>query len=122
MYLNHLNLPVANFAEARALFEDLLGFQFLVQHGDVIAILSDGNGFTLALSNAASFGGDTPRYPQGFHVGFLLDQPAHVDQAYDRVAAAGISPEHRPRNQHGSYGFYFTALSGIPFEIACWLG
>ncbi len=122
MHLNHLNLPVNNLAEARALFQDLLGFQLLAQHGDAIAILSDGNGFTLALSNAASFGGETPRYPEGFHVGFLLDTIALVDQAHEHVAAAGISPEHRPHKQHGSYGFYFRALDGIRFEIACWLG
>lgn len=122
MHLNHLNLPVDNLAESRALFEDLLGFQFLVQHGDVIAILSDGHGFTLALANAARFGGSTPRYPESFHVGFLLDQPELVDQTYDRVVAAGIAPGHRPRIQHGSYGFYFTALGSILFEIGCWLG
>lgn len=122
MQLNHLNLPAANLAEARALFIDLLGFQLLVQHGDLIVILSDGNGFTLALSNAAHFGGETPRYPEGFHVGFLLDTTALVDEAYERVVGAGIAPEHRPHNQHGSYGFYFTALDGVLFEISCWLG
>lgn len=122
MRLNHLNLPVENLAAARSLFEDLLGFQLLAQHGDAIAILSDGNGSVLALSNAAHFGGETPRYPEGFHVGFLLVTTALVDQAYERVVAAGIAPGHRPRKQHGSYGFYFAALGGLTFEISCWLG
>jgi catechol 2,3-dioxygenase-like lactoylglutathione lyase family enzyme len=118
MHLNHLNLPVADLAAARTLFEDLFGFQLLDQRGDVIASLTDDNGFTLVLANAARFGGETPRYPNTFHIGFILDQRENIDQMYDRVSAAGITPDHRPRRQHGSYGFYFTALDGILFEIA----
>lgn len=122
MQLNHLNLVVSDLAAARAFFIDLFDFQLLVQHGEAIAILSDGQGFILALSDAARFGEAHPTYPKNFHVGFLLDQPTEVDQAYDRVVASGITPAHTPRTQHGSYGFYFTALNGMLFEISCWQG
>jgi catechol 2,3-dioxygenase-like lactoylglutathione lyase family enzyme len=122
MHLNHLNLPVADLAAARVLFEELFGFQCLDQRGDALASLTDGAGFSLVLANAARFGDEIPRYPKVFHVGFILDQREQVDQMYDRVVAAGITPAHRPRHQHGSYGFYFTALDGILFEIASYEG
>ena len=81
-------------------------------------MLADRAGFTLVLSDVRRFGGETPvRYPDGFHVGFLVATPEEVDRAYQRLAPA-LSIDHAPRNLRGGYSFYFTALGGILFEVS----
>jgi catechol 2,3-dioxygenase-like lactoylglutathione lyase family enzyme len=118
--LNHLNLCVNDLDEARRFFEANLGFQTLAQRGEALAILNDGQGFTLTLTDVRRFGGTTPVvYPQGFHVGFLRETKTEVDAAYARLLAAGIATAPTPRMVHGGYGFYFMALGAIQFEIAC---
>ncbi|MCA9878233.1 MAG: hypothetical protein KC442_10645, partial [Thermomicrobiales bacterium] len=93
MHLNHLNLAVSNLAEAQTLFEDLFDFELLVEVGDFLVSLSDGHGLMLNLANTARFGGETPRYPEPFHIGFNLDDRAQVDAMYKRVLAAGITAD-----------------------------
>ncbi len=116
MKFNHLNLCVDNLADARKLFEDLFDLQCVEQKKDALAIMTDGQGFTLVLSRL----NDAPiSYPQGFHVGFLVDTPGQVDSVYQRVAAADVSLDHAPRRIRESYTFYFTALSSILFEVSC---
>ena len=120
MQLNHLNLCVNDLAEARLFFETHLDFHTLAQRGEALAILNDGQDFTLTLTDVRRFGGATPVvYPQGFHVGFLRETKGAVDDAYARLLAAGIATEPTPRMLHGGYGFYFTALGDIQFEVAC---
>jgi catechol 2,3-dioxygenase-like lactoylglutathione lyase family enzyme len=123
MHLNHVNLPVTNVAAARSFFERFLGFETVRAGGDALAILDDGYGTTLVLMNvgrldAARDGSEPPVYPAGFHVGFIVDSRTEVDGVYARLAAAGHPLDHEPRRQHGSYGFYVTALDGILFEVA----
>lgn len=123
MHLDHLNLPVADVAKARSLFQQLFGFNVVRAGGDALAILDDGHGTTLVLMNvdrldAARDGSEPPVYPAGFHVGFIVDSRAEVDGVYARLVAAGYPLGHEPRRQHGSYGFYVTALDGILFEVA----
>lgn len=122
MHLNHLNLPVADVAAARSFFTDAFGFSVTRDGGDAMTVLDDGHGTTLVLMDVErmtpAVGGEPPVYPAGFHVGFILDSRAEVDAAHARLAAAGYPPGHEPRRQHGSYGFYLTALDGILFEIA----
>lgn len=120
MQLNHLNLCVNDLAEACRFFELALDFQTTELKGQALAVLSDRHGFTLTLSDVRRFGGATPVvYPQGFHVGFLRETKGEVDGDYARLLAAGIATEPAPRAMHGSYGFYFTALGNLLFEIAC---
>ncbi len=120
MQLNHLNLCVDDLTRACTFFQNCFDFQFLEQKGDAIVVMTDGHGFTLVLSNSHAFGHEEMQpYPEGFHVGFLLDTGAQVDQAYHRLAAAEVQLTREPRNMRGSYGFYFTALNNILFEVSC---
>lgn len=119
MQLNHLNLPVQNVTEARALFEELFGFTSQFQIKEMIAGLSGENGFNLVLSHAPALAEQPPVFPEGFHVGFLLETPEEVDRAYERVTTYGLVPGHPPRNLQKRYSFYFNALNGIQFEIGC---
>ena len=73
--LNHLDLQVADVQRSVDLFERLLGLQLQSSRtSPVLAILSDGAGFTLVLQRRKD---DTP-YPDGFHFGFLVDDPETV--------------------------------------------
>lgn len=119
MQLNHLNLCVNDLTEARTFFQNHFDFQCLEQRKDAVAVMSDGHGFTLVLSNPRTFGNELPPYPEGFHVGFLVQTGEQVDQTYHRLAAAGVQLPHQPRNIRGSYGFYFTALNDLLFEVSC---
>lgn len=121
MQLNHLNLCVLDLTEACTFFQDHFDFQLLEQKGNAIAVMTDGQGFTLVLSNSRAFGyqGDAQPYPEGFHIGFIQGTSTQVDQIYHRLAAADMQISHEPRKMHGSYGFYFTALNDVLFEISC---
>ncbi len=86
MKLNHLDLQTADVPA-------LVGF--LVTHFDLaartrldspkLAILDDGAGFVLVIQHVAE-----PRYPAGFHIGFIVDAPAQVDAQRERLVAAGV--------------------------------
>ena len=121
MHLNHLNLPVADVAAARSFFTNVLDFTVTRDGGAAMAVLDDGHGTTLVLMDVArlnpAYASEPPVYPPGFHVGFIVDSRAEVDAMHARLAATGFPPGHEPRRQHGSYGFYVTALGGILFEI-----
>lgn len=120
MRLNHVNLVVDDLDEARDFFRGSFGFEPVDRKGEAVAVMTDGQGFTLVLSNARAFGGEVPvRYPDGFHVGFILETQEEVDRTHERLAAAGADTGRAPRRMRDSYGFYFEALNGILFEISC---
>jgi len=118
MRLNHLNLCVDNLADAREFFERLFDFQFVEQKGDALTVMTDGQGFTLVPSHFSRTQAPIS-YPNGFHVGFIVETPRHVDDMYKRLAAADVRLDHEPRKARGSYAFYFTALNSILFEVSC---
>ncbi|WP_025849054.1 VOC family protein [Paenibacillus ehimensis] len=114
MKLNHLNLCVNDLSEATDFFQSLFGFQLLGQKGDTLAVMSDGEGFTLVLSR---FGEETVAYPKDFHIGFYVETMAEVDAFHAKLAAANIPSDHGPRKMRGGYTLYFTALGGVLFEV-----
>lgn len=87
MKLNHLDLQSA---DVPALV------QFLITHFELtartrldspkIAILDDGGGFTLVIQHCQA-----PVYPPGFHIGFIVDDPAEVHARREALAAAGLT-------------------------------
>jgi catechol 2,3-dioxygenase-like lactoylglutathione lyase family enzyme len=118
--LNHLNLVVDNLDAATEFMQRCLDFQLLERKGQALAVLGDGAGFVLVLSSRQAFGGAAPpRYPEGFHLGFVLRSPAEVDQMHARLDAGGVRLEHPPRTARGAYAFYFHALDGLLFEVSC---
>ncbi len=118
MRLNHLNLCVDNLSEACALFQTCFDLAIVEQRGEAIAVLADGHGFTLVLSHLRAAASGPPSYPDGFHVGFIQETPEQVDQIYRRLLTADVQLAHEPRKMRGSYGFYFTALKTILFEVS----
>jgi catechol 2,3-dioxygenase-like lactoylglutathione lyase family enzyme len=123
MHVNHLDLHVGDLDEAVALFTGPLGMALVARKADAIAVLDDGAGFTLAVSNHAKFGGAPgapPEYPDGFHLGFLVETAGEVDARHAQLSAVdGVDAGRPPRAMRQTYGFYFTALGGLLFEVAC---
>jgi catechol 2,3-dioxygenase-like lactoylglutathione lyase family enzyme len=118
MRFNHLNLCVDQLDEARDFFATFLDFQFVEQKGEAIVVMSDGHGFTLVLSHLRTAVSKPQQYPDGFHVGFIVETPQQVDQVYQRLTLAPVELAHEPRNIRNTYTFYFTALNGILFEVS----
>jgi catechol 2,3-dioxygenase-like lactoylglutathione lyase family enzyme len=119
MKLNHLNLCVNELSEAIDFFQKVFDFQLLDQKGDAIAVMTDGHGFTVVLSNSRSNQDKDHPYPKDFHLGFYVDTMTEVDQFYKKLVAVSIASEHEPRMIRGGYTLYFTALGGILFEVTC---
>lgn len=121
MRLNHLNLCVDDLSEARHFFETFFDFRFLEQKGKALVVMSDENGFILVLSDPKAFKGKMDiRYPEAFHIGFLVETAREVDQAYDRLVAGGVKIDKEPYTMRGSsYGFYFTAFNDLLIEVSC---
>ncbi|MEH7355140.1 VOC family protein [Neobacillus drentensis] len=121
MRLNHLNLCVDDLSEARHFFETYFDLQFLEQKGRALVVMSDESGFILVLSDPKAFKEKKDiRYPEAFHIGFLVETSSEVDQAYDRLVAGGIEIDKEPYTMRGSsYGFYFTVFNGLLIEVSC---
>ncbi len=119
MQLNHLNLPVGDLNEARDFFQRCFAFQLVEQRGDAIAVMAGEGDFTLVLSNPNALKGGSPEYPPGFHVGFIVETPDHVDATYRHLVAADVQIDREPTKIRGSHAFYFTALGAILFEVSC---
>jgi catechol-2,3-dioxygenase len=118
MQLNHLNLCVDDLTEACTFFQSCFDFQFVEQKGEALIVMSDGHGFTLVLSNPQAFGKQMQPYPEGFHIGFLQETRDQVDEVYRHLTATHVAVAHAPRKIRGSYGFYFTALNALLFEVS----
>ena len=116
MKLNHLDLHVP---DVRALSS------FLVAHFDLelrsnpdspaIHILSDGHGFTLVIQRAK----DDAKYPEGSHIGFLVDDESIVRARHERMVAAGVT-KITPIDMNGrGTMFYCQAPGDLVIEVSC---
>jgi catechol 2,3-dioxygenase-like lactoylglutathione lyase family enzyme len=120
MKLNHLNLPVPDVAHTSAFFEKYFYFTCIEVKGDnALAILKGQDDFTLVLMGPSFYRNSNATYPDALHIGFLMQEPAQVEQLYNRLTADGMLLTQQPRNMRGVYGFYFYAPGSILTEISC---
>jgi catechol 2,3-dioxygenase-like lactoylglutathione lyase family enzyme len=113
--LNHIDLQANDVPATAAFFERHFGFEILGnRHSAAIIILRGEDGFSLVLQRGAP--GEA--YPEGFHVGFLVDDVAAVEAAHARLAAAGAAPGPVTRNNRGTM-FYLHAPGAILVEVSC---
>ena len=116
MKLNHLDLQVTDVPALT---------QFLVDHYELspltrldspkIAILTDGAGFTFVLQHVAD-----AAYPEGFHIGFHVDDPAEVYERRARLAAAGVTVSEVDVNARGTTCYCHGP--GVLIEVGCRVG
>ena len=113
MKLNHLDLQVPDVQETAAFFERWLSFTHVSSRtSPAIAILRGEDGFTLVIQRRA----EGERFPENFHVGFLVDEPVVLD-FHARARAAGLSISDVIRNGRGTLT-YLRAPGEILVEVS----
>jgi catechol 2,3-dioxygenase-like lactoylglutathione lyase family enzyme len=119
MQLKHLNLTTSDVSGLAAFFERFFGFKRFLERGSgAFTILGNDENFVLTLMKPKK--NDPERYPETFHVGFYLDDPAAVRTKHDELADAGLSPgeiQAAERSGRGTH-FYCTAPGNVLVEIA----
>lgn len=115
MKLNHIDLQVADVQEAATFFERFFGFEHVSNRSSpAIAILRGEDGFTLVLQRRAEGG----RYPETFHIGFLLDDEARVVEVHRQLREAGVAVGDVQRNGRGTL-VYLRGPSELLIEVSC---
>lgn len=116
MKLNHLDLQVRDVPRTIAYFQQYFGLTLRTQpNSKALAILTDGHGFVLVLQRAES---EDDRYPEGFHLGFLLGDVESVHALHARAKEGGAEVSDVIVNGRGTM-IYFTAPEGYRVEVSC---
>jgi catechol 2,3-dioxygenase-like lactoylglutathione lyase family enzyme len=116
MHINHLDLQVRDVQATRAFFEENFGLTLQSNpNSHALVIMTDASGFVLVLQKAAS---DTERYPDGFHLGFLMEDVESVHAAHARALANRTPVSDVIVNGRGTM-IYLTAPEGYAVEVAC---
>lgn len=114
MKLNHADLLVRDVPASVAYFETYFGLRLQTNaNSKAIAVLNDGHGFVLVLQHA-----DDPHYPEGFHLGFLVDDAQQVRALQARAKTDGLQVSDVIVNGRGTIA-YFTAPEGYFVEVSC---
>jgi catechol 2,3-dioxygenase-like lactoylglutathione lyase family enzyme len=128
MILNHLNLTVTNPEETSAFLAKYFGLQ---QKGGNkgMQLLNDDQGMVLTLFKGRASDREPPaseaadpartdqvRYPSTFHIGFIQDSEARVDEINKRMRADGVAVN-APAVHHGAWAFYVMAPGGFVIEV-----
>jgi len=115
MKLNHLDLQISDVPKTVSFFERFFDFELQSNRSSkAIAFLSDRHGFLLVLQHRKN---DAERYPEGFHLGFLVDDEAQVVETRARLADAGHEVSEVIRNNRGVM-IYCKAEDGILIEVS----
>lgn len=113
MKLNHLDVQVPDVQACAAFFTTHFDFtQVSNPHSPAIAILTGEGPFTLVLQHHPK-----PEYPEGFHLGFLVDDVHTVHEHRARLVAANLSPSAVQVNGRGTM-FYLRAPGGVLVEVS----
>lgn len=110
MILNHLNLTVTDVTAAKDFLEKYFGLRCQTTRGNAFALLNDDNDIILTLMK-----GSEVHYPETFHIGFVQESEAKVDEINQRMREDGydVNP---PKHAHG-YTFYVKAPGGFMVEV-----
>lgn len=115
MKINHLDLQVHDVAKTSQFFERYFGLQIQSNPSSAaLVIMTDPGGFVLVLQRSQQ----AERYPQGFHVGFLLDDVESVRALHARAVADGTPVSEVIVNGRGTM-IYLTAPEGYYVEVSC---
>jgi catechol 2,3-dioxygenase-like lactoylglutathione lyase family enzyme len=116
MRLNHLDLQVPNVLSTAEFFERHFGFQVVSNRASPAIIILSGEGsFTLVLQRRRC---DNESYPEGFHVGFIVDDEERVRDKHQQIRDYGIACSDIITNNRGTM-FYLSAPGGITVEVSC---
>ena len=118
--LNHLNLTVGDVPAVCNFFEQCSAFKVTERRGTgKFAVLEGKDGFALILMHGKD---ETElRYPDLFHIGFLVSDESQVHATWEQMAAAGYEPpkpEILKRGGDKTYGFYHPIPGGVLVEVS----
>jgi lactoylglutathione lyase len=116
MVMNHLNLTVTDAAETAQFLEKYFGLRGMegVEPKKTFAMLRDDNGLVLTMIRASRDA--AVQYPETFHIGFIQESEARVNEINQRLKDDGYEAP-PPARMHGSWTFYFTAPGGFTIEV-----
>ena len=115
MKINHLDLQVHDVARTSQFFERYFGLQIQSNPSSTaLVIMTDQHGFVLVLQRSPV----AERYPEGFHLGFLLDDVDSVRALHARAVADGLQVSDVIVNGRGTM-IYLTAPEGYFVEVSC---
>ncbi len=116
MLINHLDLQVRDVHAVASFFEAHFGLRWQSSRSSpAIAILADDDGFVLVLQRKKVL---DQTYPDGFHLGFLLEDVASVEAKHRELVAAGAPVSGLQRNGRGTQ-LYCRIDEGIVVEVSC---
>jgi lactoylglutathione lyase len=113
--LNHLNLTVTDVSAAHQFLEKYFRLRSMGAGNEKMAGLVDDNDFVLVLMKAGQ--ATEVKYPSSFHIGFLQESEAKVNEINQRLKDDGFDVP-PPRRLHGAWAFYFQATGGFAIEVA----
>lgn len=114
MILNHIDLQIHDVQKTAAFFERHLGFTLTTSRTTpAIAILEGERGVVVVLQRRKT---EEP-YPEGFHIGFLVDDIQTVVAFQARVASEGADVSAVDRNARGT--MVYCRHDGVLIEVSC---
>jgi catechol 2,3-dioxygenase-like lactoylglutathione lyase family enzyme len=117
MRLNHLDLQVPDVPATAQFLAHHFGLSIVSNpRSPAIIIMSDDAGLVLVLQRRRSGEG----YPEGFHIGFLVDDAEAVRQKQAQLTRDGVACSAVEVNSRGVI-FYLTAPGDITVEVS-WRG
>lgn len=114
--LNHLNLTVTDPVETQAFLIKYFGLKPMGKSSSRISFVLDDNGMVISLSNISLANEHEVKYPAIFHIGFIQESEARVNELNQQLKADGFDVP-TPSRQHGSWTFYFAAPGGFTIEV-----
>ncbi len=120
MELNHANLCTTDVAGLAQFFTRHFGFELIAMRGkDAFAILKGTDGFALNLMRPGKGGGS--EYPDGFHIGFVVDDADTVHAKHAEMTEAAAGPDAVQELVRGGATttvFYCLAPGGLLVEVS----
>ena len=112
MKLNHLNLTVTDVPKTSEFLQKYFGLRPLAKGNDKMAFLTDDSDQMIL----SLFHSPEVNYPDTFHIGFIQETPARVDEINLRLREDGYEVD-PPSKMHGSWTFYFMCPGGFTIEV-----
>jgi len=115
MQLNHLHLSVSDVPACANVFARHFGFsQLEASANGGFAVLSNPDGFVLVLMRHT--GDPEHAYPPHFHIGFLIEDEARVNQLHTSMSSDGLHVSEL-ESSRGAQRFYCRIPGGVLVEI-----
>jgi catechol 2,3-dioxygenase-like lactoylglutathione lyase family enzyme len=114
MKLNHIDVQTTDVRATAQFFERHCGFSIRSNaHSDALVFLTDDDGLVLVLQRMKP----GERHPEGFHVGFHVNDDQTVLDFHERARADGLEVSDVQRNGRGTQ-IYCHAPGGVLVEVS----